>query len=170
MILDKLAHRALIQIAVLCLLCADTLAASKPLELKWDELASMVVGQNVQMVLPDGTAIKGEAVSVREDALLMDIKHTSESSIHPKGNALIPKASVNLIQLERRRGSWGRSLGTIVGVLTGIVVGAYVAATRTNSAGTGIPTFLGIAGGISVGGYLVGREADKRTTLIRVVP
>ena len=96
--------------------------------------------------------------------------HVKQKNNHPKGNALIPKASVKLIQLERRRGSRGRSLGTIVGVLTGVVVGAYVAVTRTNSAGAGIPTFLGIAGGMSVGGYLVGREVDKRTTLIRVVP
>lgn len=57
-----------------------------------------------------------------------------------------------------------------VGVLSGVVVGGYVAATATDSAGAGIPTFLGIAGAASVGGYIIGREVDKRTTLIKVVP
>jgi hypothetical protein len=163
-------HRVLILGILLCLWCANASAESKPLELKWNELASMIIGHVVQMALPDGTIIKGEAISVREDALLMDINRTSDSSVYPKGNARIPKASVQLIQLEKRSGSWGRNLGTVIGVLSGVVVGAYVAGTRTNSAEAGIPTFLGIAGGVSVGGYVVGRGLDKRTTLIKIVP
>jgi hypothetical protein len=170
MILNKFAHRTLILAFHLCLWCTYVPAQSIPLELKWNELTPLIGGQMVQMVLPDSTTIKGEAIAVREDALLMDIKRTSNPSVHPKGNALIPKASVNLIRLERRRGSWGRSLGTVVGVLTGVVVGAYTAATTTDSAAAGIPVFLGIAGGVSVGGYLIGREVDKRTMMIKIVP
>jgi hypothetical protein len=170
MVQTRYLHRALIWGTLLCLSCANASAESKPLELKWNELASMIVGHVVQMALPDSTIIEGEAISAREDALLMDINRTSDSSVYPKGNARIPKASVQLIQLERRRGSWGRNLGTIIGVLSGVVLGAYVAGTRTHSAKAGIPTFLGIAGGVSVGGYVVGRGLDKRTTLIKIVP
>jgi hypothetical protein len=128
------------------------------------------VGHSLQIIMPDGAAIKGETIAVREDALLVDIKHTSNTAVHPKGNALIPKAQVNLIRLERRRGSWGRNLGTVLGVLTGVVVGGYVAGTRTNSAEAGIPVFLGIAGGVSASGYIIGRKADKQTVMIKIVP
>ena len=162
--------RPLIWGILLCLLCTNASAESRPLELKWDEPASLIRGQVVQMVPPDGTMIRAEVISVREDALLMDIKRTSDASAYSKGNALIPKASVQLMQLERRRGSWGRNLGTVVGVLTGVVVGGHVAITKTNSASAGIPTFLGIAGGVGVAGYLIGKEADKRTTMIKIVP
>jgi hypothetical protein len=167
---SKFSYRAVIMIALLILFCADALAQSKPLELKWDELDSLIAGEMVQMILPDGTAIKGEAIAVREDALLMDIKRTSDSGIHPKGNALIARNSVSLIRLERNGGSWGKNLGTVIGVLTGVVVGGYIAGTSTDSAEIGIPTFLGIASGVSVGGYLVGRETDKQTTYIKIVP
>jgi hypothetical protein len=74
-----------------------------------------------------------------------------------------------LIKLERKRGSWSRTLGTVAGVLTGLVIGGYTAA-HTDSAGAGIPTFLGIASGISIAGYYTGREIDRRITLIRIPP
>lgn len=121
-------------------------------------------------MLPEGTSIKGEAVAVRDEALVVDVKGASDTKAYPKGSATIPRASVTLIKVERRRGSWGRKLGTVVGVLSGIVLGGYVAAVTADSAGTGIATFLGIASAGTVGGYYVGRELDKQDTLIKIVP
>ena len=155
------------------LLCAChplVLAESRPLELKWGELSPIIVGQRVHLVLPEGTAIKGEAITVREDALVVDVKGTSDAKVYPKGSATIPRALVTLLRLERRRGSWGRRLGTVVGVLSGIVLGGYVAAVTADSAGAGLATFLGIASAGTVGGYYVGRQLDRRVTLIKIVP
>jgi uncharacterized protein YcfJ len=146
------------------------LAESRPLELKWGELSPIIGGQQVQLVLPEGTAIQGEAIAVREEALVMDVKSTSNAKAYPKGSATIPRASITLIQVERRRGSWGRKLGTVVGVLSGLVLGGYVAAETADSAGPGIATFLGIASAGTVGGYYVGKELDRRVTLIKIVP
>jgi uncharacterized protein YcfJ len=146
------------------------LAESRPLELEWGDLSPMIKGQQVQLVLPEGTAIQGEAMAVREEALVMDVKSTSNAKAYPKGSATIPRASVTLIQVERRRGSWGRKLGTVVGVLSGLVLGGYVAAETADSAGPGIATFLGIASAGTVGGYYVGKELDRRVTLIKIVP
>ena len=159
--------------ALILLLCAChmlVLAESRPLELKWGELSAIIVGHRVQLVLPDATAIKGEAIAVREEALVMDVKGTSNAKAYPKGSASIPRASVTLIQVERRRGSWGRRLGTVVGVLSGVVVGTYVAAVTADSAGAGIATFLGIASAGTVGGYYVGKELDRQVTRIKIVP
>jgi outer membrane lipoprotein SlyB len=107
---------------------------------------------------------------VREEALVMDVRGTSNAKAYPKGSATIPRASVTLIQVERRRGSWGRKLGTVVGVLSGLVLGGYVVAKTTNSDGPAIATFLGIASAGTVGGYYVGKELDRQVTLIKIVP
>lgn len=160
-----------IGLALLVWACPQpALAESKAIELKWGELRPILEGQRFQLVLPDGTAIKGEAVTVREDALVVDVMGTSNAKAFAKGSASIPRSSVTLIQVERRRGSWGRNLGTVVGVLSGVVLGGYVAAVATDSAGAGIPTFLGIAAAGTVGGYYIGKSIDKKVTLVKVVP
>lgn len=146
------------------------LAESRPLELKWGELSPIIGGRRVQLVLPEGTVIKGEAVTVREEALVVDVKGTSNAKAYPKGSATIPRASVTLIQVERQRGSWGRKLGTVVGVLSGIVLGGYVATVTADSAGAGIATFLGIASAGTVGGYYAGKQVDRKVTVIKIVP
>jgi uncharacterized protein YcfJ len=146
------------------------LAESRPLELKWGELSPIIGGQQVQLVLPEGTAIQGEAIAVREEALVMDVKRTSNAKAYPKGSATIPRASVTLIQVERRRGSWGRKLGTVVGVLSGVVLGGYVVAETAHSVGAGTGVFLGIASAGTVGGYYVGKGLDRQVTLIKIVP
>ncbi len=52
----------------------SSLAESKPLELKWTELAPIIHGHRVELVLKQGLKIKGEAEVVREDSLVMDVK------------------------------------------------------------------------------------------------
>jgi hypothetical protein len=132
-------------------------AGSKPVELKWSELAPMIQSRRVELTLVDGVKLKGKTVVVREDSIVLE-------------NASVPRSSVSLIKLEKARGSWGRRLGTVIGVVSGLVVGGYVTAVATNSAGAGIPLFLGMASGVTLGGYYIGREIDRRTTLIKVVP
>jgi hypothetical protein len=157
-------------VVVFFLLAEVSPAESKPLELKWNELSSMIAGHQVELTLPEGATIRGEAVAVREDALVIDVQRSSGAKAYPKGSATIPRASVSLIKLERARGSAGRTLGTIGGVLTGLVVGGYTASVATDNASTAIPLFLGMATGISIAGYYLGRAADRRVTVIRVVP
>lgn len=148
----------------------DPAATSGALELRWNELAPVISGRTITVVAPGGATLTGEVMTVRDDALLLEIKKSSNRAAYPGPSASIPREAVTQLTLERRRGSWGRNMGTIIGVLTGVVVGGYVAGTTADSAGTGIPIFLAIASGITVGGYYVGRAADTQTTVIRVVP
>jgi len=163
-------HRLALVAALLCAGELGGLAESRPLELKWGELGPIVSGHRVELVLPDSTVVKGEAVLVREEALVIDVNKASGPTTYQKGNASIPRSSVALIRLRRTGGSWGKTIGTVVGVLTGVVVGGYVAATTTDSAGTGIPLFLGVASAGTLGGYYAGKELDKTVTLIKVLP
>ncbi len=160
--------RLIFLIALLGLGQKGARAESKPLEMKWNELAPMIGGHRAALVLTDGATVKGEVVAVREDSILMDVSSAVRG--YTKGSGSIPRNSVSLIRLQRTRGAWGRTLGTVIGVLGGVVVGGYVAATSTNRAATGIPVFLGVASGISVAGYYAGRGLDKRITQIKVVP
>lgn len=134
------------------------LADSKPLEMRWNELAPLISGQRVEVILNDGAKVKGEVITVRDQELLLDAK----------GNRTVARASVVQINLERRRGAWGRSLGTVLGVLTGMTLGGF-AASHTNSVGVAIPTFLGVTGVVTTGGYYLGRSIDRRITRIRIV-
>lgn len=145
-------------------------ADSRPVELRWNELAPMIQGQRVTVTLAGGQTVAGTAVTVRDDALVMDVKESSDRRTYPNGSGTFPRATISRITLQRTRGSSGRTLGTVIGVLTGVVVGGYVAETTTDSAGTGIPLFLGLASGTTIAGYYVGRELDREVTEIRVVP
>ena len=74
--------------AIFALLCSSqtaSFAESKPVELKWSELSRLIQNRRVELMLVDGTKLKGEAVVVREDSIVV-------------GNASVPRASVSLIQ------------------------------------------------------------------------
>ena len=74
------------------------------------------------------------------------------------------------IIVRKTTGAWGRHLGTVIGVMTGLLVGGYVTGQVADSAGVGIPLFLTLASGMTVAGYYTGRQLDTRVTVIRVVP
>ncbi|MEO5926986.1 MAG: hypothetical protein ABIR70_24435 [Bryobacteraceae bacterium] len=154
-------------LTLVCLGQQSMLAESKPLEMRWNELAPLISGQRVEMVMNDGAKVKGEVVAVREDTILLDV--SSATKEFTKGNGSVPRAALAQINLERRRGGWGRTLGTVIGVLTGLTVGGYAAA-HADSAGVGIPVFLGLSSAIGVGGYYAGRQLDRRITKIHIVP
>ena len=157
-------------IAVLLNSQSAALAESRPIELKWSELESHIRGRKIELVLPDGALLKGEVEAVREDELVLNVKKTSDSKAHPKGNAVIPRASVNLLALKESSGKWGRSVGVTLGALTGITLGSYVAIQNTHSAATGLSTFLTLAGAGTLTGYFIGASLDHRVKHIRVVP
>ena len=151
-------HLRAIGLVMLVCLSQSLQAANKPLELRWNELAPLISGQHIEAVLNSGLKVKGEVVAVRADELVLDTKKD--------GN--IPRASLVQINLERRRGAWGRTLGTTLGILTGMGLGGYTAA-HTDSAGAGLATFLGISGAVGTSGYFLGRQIDRKITKIRIV-
>jgi hypothetical protein len=166
----NLTLRCAVTVPVLfCLIQASVQAETRPLELKWGELAATVQGHSAELTLTGGTSVTGDVAAIRDDAMVLDVKKTSDARAYPKGNASIPRGSIQLVKL-KRSGSWGKTLGITLGVLSGVAVGGYVAGSTQNSAGPGVAVFLVIAGAMSVGGYLLGRRADQRATTIRIVP
>ena len=146
------------------------MAAPRPVELTWIELNSRIEGRTIQLTLPGGTTVGGEVAVVREDSLVLNVRKTADARAYPKGSATIPRASVTVLSLSETRGKWGRKVGTSLGTLAGVLAGGYIAATTAPSAGAGLAIFGAITGAGSLGGYFLGKSADNRTTLIRVVP
>jgi hypothetical protein len=147
------------------------LAQAKALEVGWNELAPMVNGHAVTLTLTDGMQVKGKAVAVREDALLLNV--SSPVPGYEKGNGSVPRGSVIAIDVKRERGIGGRALGTVVGTLGGMGLGAWVDARNNvlrHTLGEDVGTFIGIAAGGAVAGYFAGVAIDHKVTHIRVVP
>ena len=129
-----------------------------------------MVGHRVSIPLPGGGLVEGEALSVRDDSLVLDIVKTSDPSRYAKGQAPIPRSSITELRLAERRGAGGRILGTAIGALGGIVAGAELAVHKTNSEAAGVSAFTVTAVALTVGGYFAGRSADRHTRLLRIAP
>lgn len=146
------------------------MAAPRPLELQWRELSSTIRGQTIQFTLPAGVTLSGDVIVVREEALVVNVRRTSDPKAYPKGNATIPRTSVTVLSMKESDGRWGRKIGSRLGTLSGVLAGAYVVAKTEPSGGAGLAIFGAITAAGMLGGYFIGRSADTRVTLIRVVP
>lgn len=140
------------------------------IEIRWSELAPVIVGRDVTVRLADGSSVRGEVLVVRDDALVVARAGRSGAKAVNGSDGTIEKSLVQIITVRRTTGAWGRHLGAVIGVMTGLVVGGYVTGQVADSAGVGIPMFLTLASGITVAGYYTGRQLDTRVTVMRVVP
>src|SRR5713226_8333385 len=105
---------------VLFLLVAFPCSASpKELRLRWSELAPLVLRLKVSLVLPNGTLIEGDAVAVRRDALVINVRHTTDAKAYPKGPNEIPRSSISFLRVTEIRGTAGRLLGGMAGAFLG---------------------------------------------------
>jgi hypothetical protein len=139
-------------------------------ELRWNELAPLIAGNRAEVTLVDGSRVKGEALAVREDTLVMDIRRSSGPTRFAKGNGLVPRPKVDVIKVERRSGTVGRVLGTVGGVLAGMTLAFYAVFAMDSGGGGAIATYIGIVVGFTAAGYYLGQAIDRRTTTIKVVP
>lgn len=159
---------------ILLLLCAaaavPAVARTSHIEVKWNELSPLILGHTVTIVLPAGATVSGEAVAVRDDALMLEVRRTSDSRIQPKGQASIPRSSVTTLQISETKAVGGRVLGVVLGLLIGMVGGGEIAAHADQREGPAVATFTAVAVTGAVGGYYLGKSVDRHTTMIRVVP
>jgi hypothetical protein len=150
-----------------------------PTHVKWENL-SIVQGQTVRIFLPGGF-VTGKAASVEADALVVDVKKTSNPKTYPKGMLRVSREKLHRLEMQTE-GKTGRilltSLGTIVTGLTGYAVAEYGIdqcsfwssyCPHGHSAGAGAAAFGITAVGV-VGGYFAGNVLDKHWTAIEILP
>ena len=155
---------------LMCLLCSTPAAqaSSGELELPWSDLGAMVAGHRVNLVLPDGAALQGQVLAVREDALVLNINKTSNRQAYPKGQNVIRRPLVSTLQLETSRSS-GKTVGVIVGALGGLILGGDLVAHLAQSEAAGVSSFFAISTASSLAGYYIGKHHDRQATVIRIV-
>jgi hypothetical protein len=143
---------------------------SEVMHVKWENL-SMVQGQTVRIFLPGGF-ISGKASAVEADALVVDVKKTSDPKTYPKGMLRVPREKLHRLEMQTKSKT-GRAVLTTLGALAGVGGGAAVLASynhclplfgpcsQKHSAGTGAAAFVGVAAaGVAVG-YFAGNALDQ---------
>ena len=144
------------------------------MHVKWEGL-TVVVGKTVSIAMPGGAVITGKATGVESDALVVDVKKSSDRSAYPKGVVRVPRATLHRLEMQAK-GKVGRIVGTTVGGVVGAILGvvAYIGIdggilndNHPKAAGTAL---FGITIGGAVGGYFVGNAADKHWTAVEILP
>ncbi len=150
--------------------CLAPAAQEERLDLRWNELAEHVHDHTVEIVLPDTASIRGKVTDVTSDAVEINITKTSDRRAHPKGHTSIPRTSVKTLLFRETKGKW-RALGTTIGAGAGGAAGAVIAIRANNEGNTELAA-TSVAATVGAGaalGYFLGRSADRRTTVFRII-
>jgi hypothetical protein len=156
-------------------LAAPLLAdAASLMHVKWEGL-SVVTGKTVSIAMPGGAVITGRATSVESDALVVDVKKTSDRTAYPKGVVRVPRATLHRFEMQTK-GKVGRIVGTPLGLVVGAVTGGFSAVVigggllSNNNPDWAATAFAGITAAGTVGGYFIGNSVDKHWTAVEILP
>jgi hypothetical protein len=148
-----------------------------PTHVKWENL-SIVQGQTVRIFLPGGF-VTGKTASVEADALVVDVKRTSDPKTYPKGMLRVPREKLHRLEMQTE-GKTGRivltSLGTVLGITGGAATAAFgiqgcdIFTCRNNRPIAAGAAWIGIAAAGVAGGYFAGNALDKHWTAIEILP
>jgi len=147
-------------------------ARSTQVHRTWNELYRMIPGMNIRMMLPDTTVIRGRALEVRPDELVVDIRRTSNPRVHAKGHTVIPRSDVSTIELFLRRPPGAHpDAGAIGAALGGVAVSPFLLYLGETNKVSGWAA-LAIAIGAAAGGAMLANRLHRRSSdvLIIVVP
>lgn len=136
----------------------------KTISLQWEDLAPLVAGREVEIVLSDGTKVRGDVYAVQEDRLVMDVKKTSNKRVYPKGQQSIERASIPSLNLRNKTIRW-----RVIATTAGIVVGAF-AAILTYCATDSEALSWAVWTGVPIGLHVAARPADVQVTRIDIAP
>jgi len=148
--------------------------AAAPMHVKWEGL-TVVTGNTVSIAMPGGAVITGKATSIESDALVVDVKKTSDRAAYPKGVVRVPRATLHRFEMETK-GKAGRIVATPIGFVVGAGAGFGAAlliqgGLLNNNNPTGAAAaWIGIAAAGTVGGYLLGNAVDKHWTPVEILP
>ena len=99
------------------------------------------------MTLPDTTVIRGKALEVRPDELVVDVQRTSNARLHAKGRTAIPRLDVSTIKLFFRRPPEPHLDATAIGAAAGGTAVSplifYLGETGKGSAWAHLAIFIG---------------------------
>ena len=141
----------------------------------WDDLSRMIPGMTIRLMLPDTTLIRGQALDVRPDALVIDVRRTSNERLHAKGRTVIPRADVSTIELFPRRSPGARPNAVAIGAgIGGVAVSPllfYLGETDKISGWGALAILIGgVAGGAMIAHRLHGTPSDLLIAVVSEGP
>jgi len=145
-------------------------ASKEQRQITWEGLSALV-GKQVIIVMPDGAQIEGKATAVEPDALAVEIHKTSNKSTYPKGQFLVPRATLRAVDVNHPTVKY-RAICTSIGLGVGVFLG--IAAKEStggfiNSTGAAAAFGAG-AVGVPIAGYFIGRAGDRHTITYVIAP
>jgi hypothetical protein len=148
--------------------------AAALMHVKWEGL-TVVTGSTVSIAMPGGAVITGKATSVESDALVVDVRKTSDRTAYPKGVVRVPRATLHRFEMQTK-GKVGRAVGIPVGFVVGFAggLGAWIGIQggilndKNPTAAT--VAWIGLAAAGTVGGCFLGNSIDKQWTVIEILP
>src|SRR5438093_13628740 len=89
----------------------QSIAKTNAIVLRWEELAGVAAGKDVELLLTDGTRLKGGLLVVRPAALSIDVSKTSNRRRYTKGPREIPRTAGWECALRRLTSANSRGVG-----------------------------------------------------------
>jgi hypothetical protein len=146
------------------------LAKQRPDEVvqaKWEELPALLTGRQAELVLVDGTYLRGRVRQVTADSIVLNVKATSNPGRFPLGLQHVPREL--WLRLRVQRHTKARFAGMVLGGLLSLPlvrqIGRldYTASAETISA-------AGVISAFSYLGYRLGKSSGVRYFVVQVVP
>jgi hypothetical protein len=134
----------------------------------WEGL-SVVVGQRVRVLMPDGARIEGKATGLEVDALAIEVAKSSNRKAYPKGRFLVSRATLRAVDVVQPSTKHWRIICTALGGGIGYVA-MRVAINLGKSSKIGAAGLGALGVGLPVAGYFIGNAADRRIVTYVIVP
>lgn len=153
-------------IAVLLLVVAPVLAGQQ--EERTCGKSANLTNRQIRLTTPKGVVIQGTMAALEAEGLVMQIRSTTDKTLYPEGRYVASRAEMKTLNF-LSEGRKFRVIGTMVGVRTGLALGAYAGA-HMHWGGAALAVFGAVGAGLTTGGYLIGDAEDTRALTIAVKP
>ncbi len=77
-------------------------SAAEIVHLNWEGLPGLT-GKTVRIAMTGGTLITGKVAGVEPDALLVNVRSTSDAKTYPKGGTRVPQATLHRFEMLKKR-------------------------------------------------------------------
>ena len=172
-----LRHRAALMTLVFSLFMTNALAREVHTKIPWRELEAATGNRVVSLVLPDGVLLEGTITRVSDDAMILQVRDSSQSVYRRGQQVSVPRTAIKVVQMRETKGPW-RALTTAIGAVGGAIGGWALAEGVFHTSGEGqgiwrepegVLCLLGAGAGGAAAGYVVGRKIDRDIVYFDIV-
>jgi len=148
---------------------APTDVRAEGLQISSDFLGGVVLGQKVELMLHDGTYVRGRVIRSSRDEITVRIKRSEPAGRIRGPEADLKSTEIAVVRMTRNGTAAAPIVLGVVGAIGALYAAAF-AADDIHSEGAYVAISLVSAAGGATGGALLGREAARKTVTINVVP